>query len=294
MKHFGNVITAMITPFTPAGEVDYQAAAQLARYLLDHGSDGLVVAGTTGEGAVMTADEKLQLFSTIVDAVGPDVPIIANTGSYDTRESVALTVAAEKTGVSAVMAVVPYYNKPTQEGCYQHFAAIAKATTLPIVLYNVPGRTSLNLEAKTVLRLANDYPNIVAVKEASGNLTQISQIARNMPEGFMIYSGDDSLTLPILAVGGTGIISVAAHLIGTKMQEMIQAFHAGDVKKAQQLHCHLLPIMQGMFFIANPIPVKEAVNMIGQQGGDFRLPLVHANEEEKSVIRHLLEDYQLL
>lgn len=294
MKHFGNVITAMITPFTPAGEVDYQAAAQLARYLLDHGSDGLVVAGTTGEGAVMTADEKLQLFSTIVDAVGPDVPIIANTGSYDTRESVALTVAAEKTGVSAVMAVVPYYNKPTQEGCYQHFAAIAKATTLPIVLYNVPGRTSLNLEAKTVLRLANDYPNIVAVKEASGNLTQISQIARNMPEGFMIYSGDDSLTLPILAVGGTGIISVAAHLIGTKMQEMIQAFHAGDVKKAQQLHCHLLPIMQGMFFIANPIPVKEAVNMIGQPGGDFRLPLVHANEEEKSVISHLLEDYQLL
>ncbi len=294
MKHFGNVITAMITPFTPAGEVDYQAAAQLARYLLDHGSDGLVVAGTTGEGAVMTADEKLQLFSTIVDAVGPDVPIIANTGSYDTRESVALTVAAEKTGVSAVMAVVPYYNKPTQEGCYQHFAAIAKATTLPIVLYNVPGRTSLNLEAKTVLRLANDYPNIVAVKEASGNLTQISQIARNMPEGFMIYSGDDSLTLPILAVGGTGIISVAAHLIGTKMQEMIQAFHAGDVKKAQQLHCHLLPMMQGMFFIANPIPVKEAVNMIGQPGGDFRLPLVHANEEEKSVIRHLLEDYQLL
>lgn len=294
MKHFGNVITAMITPFTPASEVDYQAAAQLARYLLDHGSDGLVVAGTTGEGAVMTADEKLQLFSTIVDAVGPDVLIIANTGSYDTRESVALTVAAEKTGVSAVMAVVPYYNKPTQEGCYQHFAAIAKATTLPIVLYNVPGRTSLNLEAKTVLRLANDYPNIVAVKEASGNLTQISQIARNMPEGFMIYSGDDSLTLPILAVGGTGIISVAAHLIGTKMQEMIQAFHAGDVKKAQQLHCHLLPIMQGMFFIANPIPVKEAVNMIGQQGGDFRLPLVHANEEEKSVIRHLLEDYQLL
>lgn len=294
MKHFGNVITAMITPFTPAGEVDYQAAAQLARYLLDHGSDGLVVAGTTGEGAVMTADEKLQLFSTIVDAVGPDVPIIANTGSYDTRESVALTIAAEKTGVSAVMAVVPYYNKPTQEGCYQHFAAIAKATTLPIVLYNVPGRTSLNLEAKTVLRLANDYPNIVAVKEASGNLTQISQIARNMPEGFMIYSGDDSLTLPILAVGGTGIISVAAHLIGTKMQEMIQAFHAGDVKKAQQLHCHLLPIMQGMFFIANPIPVKEAVNMIGQPGGDFRLPLVHANEEEKSVIRHLLEDYQLL
>lgn len=294
MKHFGNVITAMITPFTPAGEVDYQAAAQLARYLLDHGSDGLVVAGTTGEGAVMTADEKLQLFSTIVDAVGPDVPIIANTGSYDTRESVALTVAAEKTGVSAVMAVVPYYNKPTQEGCYQHFAAIAKATTLPIVLYNVPGRTSLNLEAKTVLRLANDYPNIVAVKEASGNLTQISQIARNMPEGFMIYSGDDSLTLPILAVGGTGIISVAAHLIGTQMQEMIQAFHAGDVKKAQQLHCHLLPIMQGMFFIANPIPVKEAVNMIGQPGGDFRLPLVHANEEEKSVIRHLLEDYQLL
>lgn len=294
MKHFGNVITAMITPFTPASEVDYQAAAQLARYLLDHGSDGLVVAGTTGEGAVMTADEKLQLFSTIVDAVGPDVPIIANTGSYDTRESVALTVAAEKTGVSAVMAVVPYYNKPTQEGCYQHFAAIAKATTLPIVLYNVPGRTSLNLEAKTVLRLANDYPNIVAVKEASGNLTQISQIARNMPEGFMIYSGDDSLTLPILAVGGTGIISVAAHLIGTQMQEMIQAFHAGDVKKAQQLHCHLLPIMQGMFFIANPIPVKEAVNMIGQPGGDFRLPLVHANEEEKSVIRHLLEDYQLL
>lgn len=294
MRDFGNVVTAMITPFTPDGEVNYSAAAKLARRLVAHGSDGLVVAGTTGEGAVMTAEEKLQLFRTVVEAVGPDVPVIANTGSYDTRESVALTTAAEAAGVTAVMAVVPYYNKPTQEGCYHHFSAIAKATELPVVLYNVPGRTSLNLEAKTVLRLAQDHPNIVAVKEASGNLTQISNIARNMPEGFMIYSGDDSLTLPILAVGGTGVISVAAHLIGTQMQDMIRAFKSGNVKEAQRLHCHLLPFMQGMFFIANPIPVKEAVNMVGGAGGDFRLPLVHASEEEKATIRRLLEEYQLL
>jgi len=294
MNTFGNVLTAMITPFTPTGEVDYEAAVQLAHYLLAHGSDGLVVAGTTGEGAVMTAAEKLQLFTVIVNAVGSDVPIIANTGSYDTRESVELTAAAEKTGVSAVMAVVPYYNKPTQEGCYRHFSAIAEATSLPVVLYNVPGRTSLNLDAKTVIRLAHDYDNIVAVKEASGNLVQISQIARNMPEGFMIYSGDDSLTLPILAVGGTGVISVAAHLIGTEMNDMIRAFKAGHVQEAQRLHCHLLPFMQGMFFTASPIPVKEAMNLIGQPGGDFRLPLVHASEVEKETIRTLLREYQLV
>lgn len=294
MNTFGSILTAMITPFTETGEVDYQAAVDIAHYLLANGSDGLVVAGTTGEGAVMSAGEKIRLFETIVDAVGTDIPVIANTGSYDTSESIKLTAAAEKAGVTAVMAVAPYYNKPTQEGCYRHFAAIASAVSLPVVLYNVPGRTSLNLAPETVVRLAKEFPNIVAVKEASGNLVQISQIAGSMPDGFMIYSGDDSLTLPILAVGGTGVISVSSHIIGTQMNEMVRAFKSGEITKAQHLHYDLLPFMQGMFFTSSPIPVKEAMNLIGQPGGHFRLPLVHANEKEMNIIQNLLAKYQLL
>lgn len=293
MKSFGAVLTAMITPFTETGAVDYQASAQLARHLVAHGSDGLVICGSTGEGAVMTAEEKLKLFATIREAVGPEIFLVANTGSNNTQQSVAFTKEAEKTGVNACMAVVPYYNKPTQEGCYQHFAAIAQSTSLPIILYNVPGRTASQVTPETIARLANEFSNIVAVKEASGNLNQVSEIARLCPEGFLIYSGDDSLTLPILAVGGCGVISVAGHLVGEQLNQMVTSFLAGDVQKAQQIHYQLLPIMKKLFFISNPIPVKEAVGMIGLPAGEFRLPLVHANEKEKEFIREFLNDYDL-
>ena len=226
----------------------------------------------------MTAEEKLKLFATIREAVGPEIFLVANTGSNNTQQSVAFTKEAEKTGVNACMAVVPYYNKPTQEGCYQHFAAIAQSTSLPIILYNVPGRTASQVTPETVARLANEFSNIVAVKEASGNLNQVSEIARLCPEGFLIYSGDDSLTLPILAVGGCGVISVAGHLVGEQLNQMVTSF---------------LPIMKKLFFISNPIPVKEAVSMIGLPAGEFRLPLVHANEKEKAFIREFLNDYDL-
>ncbi len=292
MKTFGNVLTAMITPFTETGEVNYESAARIAEYLVQNGSDGLVVAGSTGEGAVMSFDEKVKLFATIVETVGKDVPVIANTGSNSTANSVELTKAAEEVGVTGMMAVVPYYNKPTQEGCYQHFSEIAKATSLPIIVYNVPGRTSSNILPETVARLANEHENIAAVKEASGDMVQISEIARLLPENFMIYSGDDSMLLPILAVGGVGVISVVSHVVGTEINEMVQAFQAGDTEKAQKLHVQLLPIMRKMFFRSNPIPIKEAMNLIGQPGGDFRLPLVHANEEEMEFIREVLKDYK--
>lgn len=294
MKTFGNVLTAMITPFTASGEIDFTGVEQLARFLIENGSDGLVVAGSTGEGAVMSADEKIKLFETVVKTVGKDVPVIANTGSNNTVDSVKLTQAAEKVGVSGCMAVMPYYNKPTQDGAYQHFSAIAKSTSLPIVIYNVPGRTSSNLMPETLARLACDYENVVAVKEASGNLVQISNIARLLPKDFMIYSGDDSLLLPILSVGGCGVISVVSHVVGKELNEMVAAFKAGDIEKAKELHLYLLPIMQKMFFISNPIPIKEAMGLIGQPSGEFRLPLVHANAEQKEFIRKALQDYKLL
>lgn len=284
MKEFGRILTAMVTPFQEDGAVDYQAAARLARHLVSHGSDGLVVAGSTGEAATMTQDEKLRLFATVLDAVGDEATVIAGTGSNDTRASVAATEAAEKIGVHGAMVVVPFYNKPPQEGMYRHFRCIAENTALPLVLYNVPGRTGANLLPGTVARLAK-IPNIVALKEASGNLEQIAEVVRQTPERFRVYSGDDSLTLPVLAVGGSGVISVAAHVVGERMQAMVQAFFAGEKELAQHLHSELLPIFRLMFVTTNPIPVKTAVTLAGLQGGAFRLPMVEPSEAELLQIR---------
>lgn len=292
MKTWGAVLTAMITPFTPTGEVDYAAAGTIAKYLVANGSDGLVIAGSTGEGAVMSMEEKLELFRTVRAAVGPDVHLVGNTGSNDTRKSVEFTRAAAATGVNACMAVVPYYNKPTQEGSYRHFREIAAATDLPIILYNVPGRTASSITPETIVRLANDAENIVAVKEASGNLVQIAEIARTAPQDFMIYSGDDSLTLPILSVGGCGVISVVGHVVGKELNELVTSFLAGDRERALALHKELLPIMREMFFIANPIPVKEAMGLLGLPAGDFRLPLVHADAKEMQRIRDIVAKYR--
>lgn len=293
MKTFGRVLTAMVTPFNDDLSVNYKAAADLAQYLVANGSDGLVVAGTTGESPTINTEEKLKLFEAVLAAVGDKATVIAGTGSNDTSASIALTKEAEKLGVHGIMAVGPYYNKPPQEGFYQHFKAIAEATSLPLIVYNVPGRTGSNILPATIVRLA-EIKNIVAVKEASGSLEQASEIARNAPNGFMLYSGDDSLTLPILAVGGTGIISVAAHIVGKRMQEMISAFFAGNIETAKAIHLELTPFFKVIFITANPIPIKAAINMIGQYAGPARLPLVPATAEELAQIKKVMSQINML
>lgn len=288
MKDFGRLLTAMITPFHEDGSVNYEGAAQLARHLVDNGSDGLVVGGSTGEAATMTAEEKLELFKVVLDAVGDRAAIVAGTGSNDTMASVRFTQAAEKVGVHGALVVGPYYNKPTQEGFYQHFKTIAESTALPIMLYNVPGRTASNVAPETVARLAQ-IPNIVAIKEASGNVEQATEIVRITPPDFRVYSGDDALTLPILAVGGHGIISVAGHIVGNQIQAMIQAFLAGDMKMAQQINLSLLPVFRSMFVVTNPIPVKTAVGLLGLPAGAFRLPLTPADDAVVAKLQTMLK-----
>lgn len=288
MRDFGRILTAMVTPFNDDYSVNYEAAANLARHLVENGSDGLVVAGSTGEGATMNKEEKLRLFSTVLDAVGDKAAVIAGTGSNDTRASIDMTKAAEKLGVHGAMLVGPYYNKPPQEGFYQHFSAIAAETSLPIIVYNVPGRTGSNILPATVARLA-EIPNIVAVKEASGSLDQASEIARSAPHDFRLYSGDDSLTLPILAVGGSGIISVASHVVGNEMQDMVKAYFSGDIAKAREIHLRLMPFFKVIFITTNPIPIKAAVNMLGLHAGVLRPPLLSAAPAEEEKIRSVMQ-----
>lgn len=287
MVKFGRLLTAMVTPFTKDGEVAYDEAANLARFLIENGSDGVVVAGTTGESPVLTKEEKLKLFSVVKEAVGEKGVVIAGTGSNSTADTVALTKKAAETGVDGIMVVTPYYNKPSQEGLYQHFKAVAEATDLPIIMYNVPGRTSVNILPATVIRLA-EIKNICALKEASGNLDQVAEIKKGVPEDFLIYSGDDSLTLPMLAVGGCGVISVASHVAGKMIKEMIENFFSGKVKEAADLHIKLFPLFKVMFVTTNPVPVKAALNLIGLSVGNPRLPLVPATEKEIETIRKVM------
>lgn len=291
MKDFGRVITAMVTPFHEDGSVNYEGAAELARHLVANGSDGLVVAGSTGEAATMTAEEKLKLFEVVLEAVGDRASIIAGTGSNDTMATVRFTQAAEKVGVHGALVVGPYYNKPTQEGFYQHFKTIAEATSLPIMLYNVPGRTASNIAPETVARLA-EIPNIVAIKEASGNIEQATEIIRVTPADFKVYSGDDAMTLPLLAVGGEGIVSVAGHVVGNQIQAMIQAFLAGDIKKAQEINLSILPVFKAMFIVTNPIPVKTSVGLLGLPAGPLRLPLTAADDAVVAKLKAVLATIQ--
>ncbi len=284
---FGRVLTAMVTPFNANNEVDYEQAKVLARYLVDNGSDGLVVVGTTGESPTLTFEEKVNMYAVVMEAVGDRAKVIAGTGSNDTAGTIELTKAAERVGVDAAMLVVPYYNKPSQEGLYQHFASAAKATSLPVMLYNVPGRTSANMLPGTVARLAQ-IENVVALKEAAGSTDQVTELKRVLPKEFMVYSGDDSMTLPLLALGCEGVVSVVAHVVGKEMQSMVSAFLEGDFRKAARIHCDLYPIFKGMFMTANPVPIKAACNMLGINAGSVRLPLVEATEAEKTEIRKLL------
>jgi len=281
MGLFGRVSTAMITPFDAKGHIDFPKTTQLINHLLENGTDSLVVAGTTGESPTLSKQEKIALFKHVVKVVEKRVPIIAGTGSYNTYESIELTKQAEAAGVDAVMVVGPYYNKPNQEGIYQHIKAVAESTKLPVMIYNIPGRSVVNIEPKTIIRLSA-IENIVAVKEASGNLSNITTIISSTPDDFYVYSGDDSLTLPVLAVGGTGVISVASHIIGNEMQEMVSSFLNGDIQAASKMHQDLLPLMSELFTAPNPVPVKTALQLKGMDVGSVRLPLVPLTSQERN------------
>jgi len=277
----------MVTPFKQDLSVDYQRAEELAAYLIEQKSDGIVVCGTTGESPTLTENEKLELFRRIKEKVGDRAVIIAGTGNNNTSASISLTQKAEALGVDAILLVTPYYNKPTQEGLYQHFSQIAASTKLPVLLYNVPGRTGSNLLPHTVRQLA-EIDNIIGIKEASGDLNQISEIARITPSDFVIYSGDDALTLPILAVGGCGVISVASHLVGPAIKKMLISFFEGKIETAIQIHKELLPVFKGLFITTNPIPVKMALRYKGMDMGGFRLPLTEPPEDIKEKIKSLV------
>lgn len=284
---FGRLVTAMVTPFDTDGAIDWDATGRLIDYLIDdQSSDSIVVSGTTGESPTLTDDEKASLFSFARARANGRCKIIAGTGSNDTAHSIHLTQIAEKCGVDAILLVVPYYNKPTQEGIFQHFKAIAESTKLPVMLYNVPTRTVASMSAATTLRLAQ-IPNIVATKECA-SLDQVTQIVADAPEGFRLYSGDDSVALPVLSVGGHGIVSVASHVVGREMKQMIEAFLDGKVAEAAKLHGKLHPIFKELFELPNPVLVKGSLNLRGIPAGGVRLPLVAATEAEMEVLKGLL------
>ncbi|WP_188455518.1 4-hydroxy-tetrahydrodipicolinate synthase [Virgibacillus oceani] len=286
---FGQVLTAMITPFDQHGEIDFKATRKLINHLIANGSDGLVIAGTTGESPTLTTEEKAGLFKFVVDIAGGRVPVIAGTGSNNTKASITLTKQAQEAGVDGIMLVAPYYNKPSQEGLYQHFKAIADSTALPVMLYNIPGRSVVNMSVDTIVRLSQ-VKNIVSVKEASGNLDQMAEIISQTPDDFSLYSGDDGLTLPTLAIGGNGVVSVASHIIGNEMQNMVSSYQNGDVAGAEAMHRNLLPIMKALFQSPSPTPVKEALNMLGMDAGNnVRLPLIPLNAEEKNALQLALQ-----
>ncbi len=290
MPDLSNLITAMVTPFDDDLEVDYDRLAELAQRLADAGSD-LLVSGTTGESPTTSPEEKLEMFRVVRDAVGDDVAVMAGTGSNDTAKSVKLTRQASELDIDAILLVGPYYNKPSQEGLYQHFRACSEATDLPVVVYNVPGRTGKNIEAATVLRLAEDVDNIIGVKEASGDIAQIAAIRAGAPEGFRVWSGDDGMTLPILAVGGVGVISVAGHIAAEEIGEMIDCYHNGDVARAAQLHHRLTPLFEACFLPSgNPACVKRALEVCGFPVGGTRLPLVPAGDADTAKIREVCEE----
>jgi 4-hydroxy-tetrahydrodipicolinate synthase len=289
---FGRVITAMVTPFDQEGNVHYAEAEKLAAYLVANGSDGIVVCGTTGESPTLSWDEEYQLFQVVQKAVAGKAKVIAGTGSNSTSEAIEATQKAAKLGVDGSLQVVPYYNKPPQIGLYQHFAAIAAAVDLPMMLYNIPGRTGQALEPETIAKLAL-VDGIVAIKEASGNLDLVSQIRGMTPSDFAIYSGDDSLTLPILAVGGVGVVSVASHLVGNQIQEMIRAFESGQNQAATQLHIELLPLFKGLFFAPNPMPVKAALKLQGWEVGGLRLPMRELPAELLPLLEKILHKHGL-
>ena len=288
MTEFGRVLTAMVTPFDEQGRVDYERAKQLALALLDSGTDGLVLTGTTGESPTLTNDEKLRLYAEVRSAIGNRGQIVAGTCNYNTAESIELSREAAREGVDGILGTVPYYNKPPQDGLYQHFRTIADRVGLPMILYNVPSRTVTNMLPETTVRLS-EIDEIVGIKEASGNFEGIAKIIEDSAAGFRVWSGDDSSTLPILAIGGYGIVSVASHLIGRQIQAMIQHFLDGRHVEAAEIHRRTLPLVQSLFVTTNPIPLKYALNRVGFSVGAPRLPLVEPDAKTAAAIDAALE-----
>ncbi|MBU0687190.1 MAG: 4-hydroxy-tetrahydrodipicolinate synthase [Candidatus Margulisbacteria bacterium] len=289
MLNFGNVLTAMVTPFKKDLSVDYALAEKLAVHLAENGSDGIVVHGTTGESPTLTHEEEFELYKVVLKAVKGKAKVVAGTGSNSTATAVEMTKKAEKLGVDGAMIVAPYYNKPSQDGLYAHFKAIADATALPLIIYNIPGRTGINMLPPLISRLAG-IKNYVVLKDAAGNLDQTSATKELVPQNFQILSGDDSLTLPMMAVGAEGVISVASHIAGKEIKQMVISFLAGDVKKAEALHYKLLPLFKVLFITSNPVPVKAALEMIGFPVGGPRLPLVPLLTDQKNKVEKVLKD----
>jgi 4-hydroxy-tetrahydrodipicolinate synthase len=291
---FGTVITAMITPFKADGSVNYEVAGKLAANLVDNGTDTLVICGTTGESPTLSWDEEYQLFVEVLQAVAGKAKVIAGCGSNSTKEAIAATEKAARIGVHGSLQVVPYYNKPPQAGLYKHFQAIAQACPdLPMLLYNIPGRTGQNLSPETVVQLAQ-IDNIVGIKEASGNLDQASEIRRLTPQEFQIYAGDDSLTLPLLAVGAKGVVSVASHLVGNQLKQMIESFNVGNIQIATEIHLQLFPLFKALFLTTNPIPVKQALKLQGWNVGSVRPPLCEADAEICQKLEDVLHKLSLI
>ncbi|MET3682192.1 4-hydroxy-tetrahydrodipicolinate synthase [Alkalibacillus flavidus] len=286
--NFGRVLTAMVTPFDSIGRLDLKKTEQLVTHLVDHGSDGLVLGGTTGESPTLTHDEKLQLFRHVVQLVDDEVTIIAGTGSNHTASAAELTKEASETGVDGIMLVTPYYNKPNPAGLYQHFTTIANETDLPVMLYNIPGRSVINMPVETTVALSK-VANIVSIKDASGDLSMMSDIIQQTSDDFSLYSGEDHLTLPSLAVGSHGVVSVASHVIGDQMKDMVKAYMAGDNMKAAARHRELLPVMRACFMAPSPAPVKAALNYLGVDVGSVRQPLVDLTFEEFNDLQKVLD-----
>ncbi len=291
MAEIGRLLTAMVTPFDDKGAVDFEQAKKLAHALLDSGSDGVVLSGTTGESPTLTTDEKMRLFSEVKQSIGDKGVVIAGTGTYNTAESIELSQEAEKQGVDGLLLVVPYYNKPPQQGIYQHFKAIAGKTNLPCIVYNIMGRTGVNMTDETTLRLSK-IDNIIGTKEASGDMNQIARIIQTAPD-FKVWSGDDNQTFLIMSMGGYGVVSVVSHLVGNQIKHMMGLLLEGDIEGAATEHRRLLPIFLGMFVESNPIPVKYAVNRVGIKVGDPRLPMIPPSDMAIGQIEKLLNEFEI-
>ncbi|MBP1968049.1 4-hydroxy-tetrahydrodipicolinate synthase [Virgibacillus natechei] len=290
--NFGSVLTAMVTPFSQNNDIDYDQTEILIEYLLDNGTEGLVINGTTGESPTLSIEEKINLFKHVVKVVNQRVPVIAGTSSNDTAASIALTKEAEKAGVDAAMIVAPYYNNPSQRGMYEHFKAIANATSLPVVLYNIPGRSVVTINAETIIKLSK-IDNIVSVKEASGDLDLVSQVIEETSDDFSVYSGEDGLTLPMLAIGSDGVISVSSHIIGNEMQRMVKAYRTGNIQDAASIHRRTLPIMRELFKSPSPAPVKAALEINGVNTGGVRLPLLSITADEKKALKIIMDNQKV-
>ncbi len=288
----GEVITAMATPFTKELEVDYKGAEILVAHLVETGTDCILIAGTTGESPTLTHAEELELLKVVKKAIGNKAEILMGAGSNCTKTAVEMTKEVTKAGADAILSVVPYYNKPSQEGLVEHFSKVAEVTNLPIVLYNIPSRTGINMSPDTIAELAYKFDNIVAVKQSNANLDLVTEIISKCPDNFAVYSGDDSLTLPMLALGAYGVVSVASHLIGKQIKQMITEFKKGNVKKAAELHHNAYPLFKAIFMCPNPVPVKAALADMKVISDYVRLPLVTMNELEKQELLKVYKNYK--